>query len=100
MKRIEDASNPCRLPERPEWRGLMEHHERVKDLHLRELFISDDQRASKMSLEAEDLFLDYSKNRVTEETLRRLLDLAETSGLRREIEAMFLGEKINATRAP
>lgn len=75
----------------------MEHHERVKDLHLRELFISDDQRASKMSLEAEDLFLDYSKNRVTEETLRRLLDLAETSGLRREIEAMFLGEKINAT---
>ena len=65
--------------------------------HLRDLFKNDHSRGEKMTAEAEGLFLDYSKNRITEETLRLLLQLAKDSGLKERIEAMFEGEKINIT---
>jgi glucose-6-phosphate isomerase len=85
------------LRSRPSWRALTEHHRQVKDLHLRELFASDPQRGERLCLEAAGLFLDYSKNRVTDETLRLLVKLAVESGLRERIDAMFRGEKINVT---
>jgi len=84
-------------PDRPEWQVLTEHYDQVKDLHLRDLFAADDSRASTMSVQAGDLYLDYSKNRVTQETLIRLLDLANASGLRHAIDSMFAGERINKT---
>ena len=81
----------------PEWRALAEHHERIGSLHLRELFAADPGRAERFSLQAEGLLLDYSKNRIGDETLRLLLDLARASGLRERIDSMFAGEKINVT---
>ena len=86
-----------RLKERPEWRALEEHYREIRGVHLRELFAGDPSRAERFSLSAGDLFLDYSKNRITEETVRLLLALAESSGLAGGIEAMFRGEKINRT---
>ncbi len=77
--------------------GPVEPHQEVKDLHLRKLFAGDAKRGERMTLEAAGLYLDYSKNRITDETLRLLLDLAEQSGLRDRIEAMFRGDKINVT---
>jgi glucose-6-phosphate isomerase len=82
---------------RPAYRALEEHHRRVRGVHLRELFADDPQRATRMTAEAEGIFLDYSKNRATEETLRLLVELAEQSGLRARIDAMFAGEHINLT---
>jgi glucose-6-phosphate isomerase len=75
----------------------MAHHKRVRAIHLRELFAQDPARGTRLTAEAEGLFLDYSKNRITDETLRLLLQLAEESGLKEEIEAMFRGDKINVT---
>ncbi len=85
------------LRRRPAWAALAAHHATVKELHLRELFATDPRRAERLSLEAAGVFLDYSKNRVTDETLRLLVQLAEQSGLRQRIDAMFGGEKINVT---
>jgi len=85
------------LTERPAWRSLSEHRERLRGVQLRELFARDDGRGERLALEAEGLYLDYSKNLVTDETMRLLLDLAEQSGLRERIEAMFNGEHINVT---
>ena len=85
------------LPERAAWKALAEHNQRIKELHLRELFAEDPMRGERLAVEACGLFLDYSKNRVTAETLKLLVQLAEESGLRARIEAMFGGEKINAT---
>jgi Glucose-6-phosphate isomerase len=79
------------------WTELASHHKKVSGLHLRQLFAEDPKRGQRMSLEAAGLFLDYSKNRVTDETLRLLLRLVEESGLRTRIDAMFRGEKINIT---
>src|SRR5579863_4907982 len=79
------------------WGDLRAHHAQVRGLHLRELFARDPKRAERMSIEAVGIFLDYSKQRITEESLRLLLRLTEESGLRRRIEAMFRGEKINVT---
>jgi glucose-6-phosphate isomerase len=81
----------------PEWRRLAEHHAAVKDLHLRTLFAADAQRAERFTLEAAGLYLDYSKNRITGDTLPLLLALARACGLPEAIRAMFAGEKINAT---
>jgi glucose-6-phosphate isomerase len=83
--------------DRPAYRALEDHHAHVRDLHLRELFAQDPDRGTRLTLEAEGLFLDYSKNRVTDQTVRLLLDLAEQSGLRERIDAMFSGEHINIT---
>jgi glucose-6-phosphate isomerase len=79
------------------WEALALHYKKVSQLHLRQLFVDDPERVERMTVEAEGLYLDYSKNRVTNETLRLLLQLAEESGLRARIDAMFTGEKINIT---
>src|SRR5258708_12065767 len=81
----------------PAWKALEAHHSKVRELHLRELFAEDPKRGERLVLEAAGLYLDYSKNRVTDETLKLLLQLAEEGGLRARIDAMFSGEKINIT---
>ena len=85
------------LARRDAWKALQAHAKTVREVHLRTLFAQDPQRASRMTVEGAGLFLDYSKNRITDETLRLLLQLAEESGLQDRIEAMFRGEKINIT---
>ncbi len=85
------------LTERPAWKALESHWHDFRDVHLRALFAEDPKRGQRMTAEAAGLYLDYSKNRVTDETLRLLLQLAEQSGLQTRIEAMFSGEKINIT---
>jgi glucose-6-phosphate isomerase len=85
------------LTSRPAWKALQAHHDKVRELHLRELFAKDAKRGERLAIEAAGLYLDYSKNRVTDETLKLLVQLAEESGLRSRIDAMFRGEKINIT---
>src|ERR1700748_2931828 len=79
------------------WKALDAHHAKVRELHLRQLFADDPKRGERLALEAAGLYLDYSKNRVTNETLKLLLQLGEECGLRARIDAMFSGEKINIT---
>ena len=79
------------------WKDLGTHYKKVKEVHLRQLFADDPKRGVRMTAEALGLFLDYSKNRITAETLNLLLKLAEESRLRERIDAMFGGEKINIT---
>ena len=79
------------------WSALASHYKAVSKLHLRQFFADDPKRGERLSVDAVGLYLDYSKNRVTDETLRLLLQLAEESGLRARIDAMFRGEKINVT---
>ena len=81
----------------PEWQALVEHHRAVRDRHLRDLFAEDPRRGTELVVTAGDLYLDYSKNRLTRETVRLLAALAERVGLRERTEAMFRGEHINAT---
>jgi len=85
------------LTKRPEWQALQAHYEQVKHLHLRQLFADDPQRGERLTLDAVGLYFDYSKHRITDETLRLLLQLANACGLRQRIDAMFHGEKINVT---
>ncbi len=85
------------LNERQTWKRLAGHYQQVRELHLRNLFAEDPARGKRMTVEAVGLYLDYSKNRVTGETLKLLLHLAEDCGLRGRIEAMFRGDKINVT---
>jgi glucose-6-phosphate isomerase len=85
------------LTKRPAWEALAVHHKKVKGLHLRDLFSADQKRGERLTAEATGLFLDYSKNRVTDETLKLLVQLAEESALHERINAMFRGEKINVT---
>ena len=91
-----EASVPP-LTSRPAWKALQAHHDEVSKLHLRELFANDAKRGERLAIEAAGLYLDYSKNRITDETLKLLVQLAEESGLRARIDAMFRGEKINIT---
>jgi glucose-6-phosphate isomerase len=85
------------LTKRKAWKALQTHHSKVGELHLRQLFAEDPKRGERMTAEAAGLFLDYSKNRITDQTLELLIQLAEESGLRDRIEAMFRGDKINVT---
>jgi glucose-6-phosphate isomerase len=85
------------LRSRPAWSALAEHYQEIRDVHLRDLFASDPGRGERLTAAAAGLYLDYSKNRVTDETLRRLADLATESGLPERIGAMFAGERINTT---
>jgi len=85
------------LAERPAWRALLEHYQKVRPLHLRDLFAADPVRGERLRVEAAGLYLDYSKNRVTDETIALLVRLASECGLARHIDAMFSGEKINVT---
>ena len=81
----------------PAWKALQSHHQKVRDLHLRDIFAGDPTRGERLTAEAVGIYLDYSKHRVTDETLGLLLQLAEESGLRARIDAMFRGEKVNVT---
>jgi glucose-6-phosphate isomerase len=83
------------LHKRPIWNSLEAHHEAIKSLHLRQLFAEDPKRGDRLVAEAAGVYLDYSKNRINDQTLRLLLRLAEESGLRQHIDAMFRGDKIN-----
>ena len=85
------------LTRRPAWTALQAHYQQIRDIHLRQLFAGDPRRGETFTLEAEGVYLDYSKNRVTSETLKLLVRLAEESGVRERIDAMFRGEKINVT---
>jgi glucose-6-phosphate isomerase len=85
------------LTERASWKALAAHYPKLRELHLRKLFADDPKRGERLTVEAVGLYLDYSKNRITDETLKLLLGLAEESGLRSRIDAMFSGEKINIT---
>jgi glucose-6-phosphate isomerase len=85
------------LTDRPAWKALREHHTKIRDVHLRQLFAEDPSRGERLTAEGVGLYLDYSKHRVTDETLRLLVHLAEQAGLRERIDAMFRGEKINVT---
>ena len=91
------TTNMTPLTQRPAWRALEEHYQSARNLHLRALFAGDPRRGERFAAEAIGMYLDYSKNRVTDETLRLLLDLAQSSGLRERIDAMFRGDKINTT---
>jgi len=79
------------------WKDLAAHYKKVRDLHLRQLFADDPKRGERLAVEAVGLYLDYSKNRITDETLTLLVQLAEESRLQQRVEAMFRGEKINVT---
>jgi glucose-6-phosphate isomerase len=81
----------------PEWKALAGHAEEIGDAHLRELFAADPGRGERLALEVDGLYIDYSKNRITDETVELLLALAERAGLRARIDAMFAGERINVT---
>lgn len=85
------------LTARPAWKALQAHHAAIKDAHLRQLFADDPGRGDRLTAEAAGVFLDYSKHRVTDETVKLLLQLADESGLRGHIDAMFRGDKINST---
>ena len=85
------------LTQHPAWKALKAHYDGVRDLHLRTLFARDPKRGEQMTAEAAGIYLDYSKNRITEQTLKLLLDLAQAAGLRGRIDAMFRGEKINVS---
>ena len=85
------------MTKRKAWKALQSHYNKVRELHLRNLFAEGPKRGERMTAEAVGLFLDYSKNRITDETIQLLIELAEESGLRSRIDAMFRGEKINIT---
>ena len=85
------------LRDMPEFKALEAHYAKIKETHLRELFDADPKRGEEFALKAEGLYFDYSKNRITAETVKLLIALADASGLKAKIEAMFTGEKINIT---
>jgi glucose-6-phosphate isomerase len=85
------------LTQRPAWLALQRHYAQLRNLHLRQLFADDPRRGERLSLEAAGIYLDYSKNRITADTVELLLELAEQCALRARIDAMFRGDKINAT---
>jgi len=90
-------TNTVPLTQRPAWKALEAHLLQIRTRHLRELFATDPERGTKMTAEGAGLYLDFSKNRVTSETVALLVQLAEESGLRQRIDAMFRGDKINVT---
>jgi glucose-6-phosphate isomerase len=85
------------LRTRPAWASLKKHYQKMRRVHLRQLFDKDRERGERMAVEAAGIYFDYSKNRITDETLGLLLQLAEESGLRDRIDAMFRGDKINVS---
>jgi glucose-6-phosphate isomerase len=92
------APSPAQtLTHRPAWKALEHHCRTIRNLHLRQMFADDPRRGERLAVEAAGIYLDYSKNRVTDETMRLLVALAEACGLRDRIDAMFRGEPINVT---
>ena len=96
-KAILKAPSSKPLTKRKAWAALKANHKTVGAVHLRKLFADDPKRGTKFTAEALGIYLDYSKNRITDKTLKLLLELAKESGLRERIDAMFRGEKINIT---
>jgi glucose-6-phosphate isomerase len=92
-----DPARTLPIHETPEWRALLDHHARIRDVHLRDLFAQDPGRAERYTAQGAGLFLDYSKHRVTDETLARLLDVARRTDVEGRRAAMFAGEHINVT---
>ena len=90
-------AQPTPLTRRRAWKSLKTHYKKIRDTHLRQLFADDPKRGERLTLEAIGLFLDYSKNRVTDETLKLLLKLARECDVEARRDAMFRGEKINVT---
>jgi len=86
-----------RLTEAPSWHALQAHYETVKDVQLRQLFADDPNRGARFTAEAAGLYLDYSKNLITDETIRLLIQFAQERGVTDRRDAMFRGEKINIT---
>jgi glucose-6-phosphate isomerase len=97
MVRVQRRKPSVSLRERAAWKALEQHQAEIARVHLRELFARDPARGERLRVEAEGLYLDYSKNRITDETIRLLLQLAEESGLKDRIDAMFRGERINVS---
>jgi len=95
--RISKPTTVKRLTKRKAWSALKAHYKKIGERHLRDLFDDDPERAEKFTVEAAGISFDYSKNRITEKTVGLLLELAEESGLRERIDAMFRGDKINIT---
>src|SRR5947209_8376364 len=91
------TTNLTPLTQRPAWQALEKHYQEMRDVHLRTLFADDPKRGDRLAAEALGIYFDHSKNRITDETLRLLLELAESSNLRERIDAMFRGDKINVT---
>ena len=81
----------------PAWKDLQAHYEKIKNVHLRQMFADDPQRGTRLTAEGAGLYLDYSKNRVTDETMKLLVELARERGVEERRDAMFRGEKINIT---
>ena len=94
---VNTATNKPAAVKRQAWEDLAAHYKTIHETHLRQLFDDDPQRGKRLTVEAVGLYLDYSKNRVTDVTLKLLLQLAQESGLRERIDAMFRGDKINQT---
>ena len=97
MQSLVDRHSIIPVTERPIWKALERHCQEIRKLHLRDLFAGDPKRGERLTAEAEGIYLDYSKNRITNETVELLGQLAEESGVRERIDAMFRGEKINVT---
>ena len=91
------TTNTPQLTKRAAWQALKAHYKKIRNMHLRKLFADDPKRGERMTTEAIGIYFDYSKHRITDETLGLLVQLAEESGLRARIDAMFRGEKINVT---
>src|SRR5580692_2290900 len=94
---METTQKLAPLGDRAAWKALKAHAQAIHDTQMKQLFADDPTRGERYTAEAEGIFLDYSKNRVTDETLKLLLELAEESGLKAKLEAMFTGQKINVT---
>src|SRR3546814_7382517 len=92
-----ENARPTALTQRPQWKALQAHAGKIAGTHLRELFAADPARGQRLSAEGAGLYLDYSKQRVDEDALRLLLELAEACGLPARTAAMFAGERINRT---
>ena len=97
MEATAETAEPRTAVGSPAWKALGSHYQKVRELHLRKLFADDPARGERLSLSALGIDLDYSKNRITDETLQLLIELARTAGLEKKIEAMFTGSKINIT---
>ncbi len=91
------GGSAVRLTDQPAWKALEAHRRTVGEVHLRELFAGDPGRGERLTAEAAGVFLDYSKNRITDETVALLIQLAEARGLRPRIDAMFRGEPVNVS---
>src|SRR5215813_11997585 len=97
MQATQDKTGKVSVIESPAWKALESHYKEVRKLHLRELFADDPARGERLTASAAGIELDYSKNRITDETLELLFQLAKDAGLRERIDAMFSGSKINIT---